>query len=54
MARADLRTVALLAFRHLVVRRGRALVLLAGYSLGAAVMMVLLSVGEAMLVQCFI
>jgi hypothetical protein len=51
MARADLRTVALLAFRHLVVRRGRALVLLAGYSLGAAVMMVLLSVGEAMLVQ---
>jgi hypothetical protein len=48
---ADLRTIATLAFRHLVVRRARALVLLAGYSLGSAVMMVLLSVGEAMLVQ---
>jgi hypothetical protein len=51
MAGADFRSIATLAFRHLVVRRARALVLLAGYSLGAAVMMVLLSVGEAMLVQ---
>ncbi len=51
MAGADLRTIGMLAFRHLVVRRGRALVLLFGYSIGAAVMMVLLSVGEAMLVQ---
>jgi hypothetical protein len=51
MAGADLATVATLAFRHLVVRRARATVLLAGYGLGAAVMMVLLSVGEAMLAQ---
>lgn len=49
--RADLRTVARLAFRHLLVRRGRALFLLAGYGIGAGVMMVLLSIGEAMLVQ---
>lgn len=48
---ADLRTVLLLAFRHLLVRRGRALILLFGYAVGSAVMMVLLSVGEAMLVQ---
>ncbi len=48
---ADLRTILLLAFRHLMVRRGRAVVLLFGYAVGVGVMMVLLSVGEAMLVQ---
>jgi hypothetical protein len=48
---ADLPTLGKLAFRHLAVRRGRALLLLVGYAVGAAVMMVLLSVGEAMLVQ---
>jgi len=48
---ADLGTIAMLAFRHLVVRRGQAAVLLFGYAIGAAVMMVLLSVGDAMLVQ---
>ncbi len=40
-----------LAFRHLMVRRGRALLLLLGYGLGVGVMIVLLSVGEAMLAQ---
>ena len=40
-----------LAFRHLVVRPGRAVVLLLGYALGVGVMIVLLSVGEAMLDQ---
>lgn len=40
-----------LAFRHLVVRPGRALVLLLGFALGVGVMIVLLSVGEAMLDQ---
>jgi hypothetical protein len=40
-----------LAFRHLLVRPGRALVLLLGYGIGTAVMIVLLSVGEAMLEQ---
>ena len=40
-----------LAFRHLAVRRVRALVLLVGFSLGVGVMIVLLSVGEAMLEQ---
>ncbi|MEO5826954.1 MAG: ABC transporter permease [Gemmatimonadales bacterium] len=40
-----------LAFRHLVVRPGRSLVLLAGYAIGVAVMIVLLSVGDAMLLQ---
>jgi hypothetical protein len=49
--RADLRTLGRLAFRHLTVRRGRALFLLLGYGIGAGVMMVLLSIGEAMLVQ---
>ena len=48
---ADLRTVVRLAFRHLVVRRGRALFLLLGYAIGSGVMMVLLSIGEAMLIQ---
>ena len=43
--------VVVLALRHLFVRPGRAALLLFGYSVGAAVMMVLLSVGEAMLVQ---
>jgi hypothetical protein len=38
-----------LALRHLLVRPGRALVLLLGYALGVAVMIVLLSVGDAML-----
>ncbi len=49
--RADLGLLTLLAFRHLLVKRGRALLLLFGYGVGAGVMMVLLSVGEAMLVQ---
>jgi hypothetical protein len=40
-----------LALRHLLVRPGRALVLLVGYAIGVAVMIVLLSVGEAMLEQ---
>jgi len=40
-----------LAFRHLLVKRARSLFLLVGYSLGAGVMIVLLSVGEAMLDQ---
>lgn len=48
---ADGRTVVRLALRHLLVRRARAAVLLLGYAIGAAVMMVLLSIGEAMLVQ---
>ena len=40
-----------LAFRHLLVRKRRSLFLLLGYSLGVGVMIVLLSVGEAMLEQ---
>jgi hypothetical protein len=40
-----------LAFRHLWVRKVRALFLLFGFSLGVGVMIVLLSVGEAMLDQ---
>jgi hypothetical protein len=40
-----------LAFRHLVVRKLRSLFLLLGFSLGVGVMIVLLSVGEAMLAQ---
>lgn len=40
-----------LAFRHLLVRRLRSLVLLLGFALGTGVMIVLLSVGEAMLAQ---
>lgn len=43
--------IGLLALRHLRVRPGRAAVLLGGYGLGVAVMIVLLSVGEAMLEQ---
>ena len=40
-----------LAFRHLLVRKGRSLFLLLGFSLGVGVMIVLLSVGQAMLEQ---
>lgn len=43
--------ITLLALRHLLVRRVRALFLLAGFGVGCATMIVLLSVGEAMLVQ---
>jgi len=43
--------IATLAFRHLVVRKLRSLFLLLGFSLGVGVMIVLLSVGEAMLAQ---
>jgi hypothetical protein len=40
-----------LAFRHLLVRKARSLFLLFGFSLGVGVMIVLLSVGQAMLEQ---
>lgn len=40
-----------LAFRHLLVRKLRSLFLLLGFSLGVGVMVVLLSVGQAMLEQ---
>jgi len=40
-----------LATRHLFVRKARALLLLFGYAIGAGVMLVLLSIGEAMLIQ---
>jgi len=40
-----------LAFRHLLVRKLRSLFLLLGFSLGVGVMIVLLSVGQAMLDQ---
>ncbi len=40
-----------LAFRHLLVHKGRSLFLLLGYGLGVGVMIVLLSIGEAMLTQ---
>ncbi len=40
-----------LAFRHLLVRKVRSVFLLFGFSLGVGVMIVLLSVGEAMLDQ---
>jgi len=43
--------ILILAFRHLVVKKGRSLFLLLGYGLGVGVMIVLLSVGEAMLDQ---
>jgi hypothetical protein len=51
MAEIDLRTLVTLAVRHLFVRRARGLVLLFGFAVGTGVMMVLLSVGEAMVVQ---
>ena len=40
-----------LAFRHLLVKKVRSLFLLLGFSIGVGVMIVLLSVGEAMLEQ---
>ncbi len=40
-----------LAFRHLLVKKARSLFLLLGFALGVGVMIVLLSVGEAMLEQ---
>jgi hypothetical protein len=40
-----------LAIRHLTARPGRAALLLGGYALGVAVMIVLLAVGDAMLTQ---
>ena len=43
--------IGVLAFRHLLVRKVRSAVLLLGFALGVAVMVVLLSVGEAMLDQ---
>jgi hypothetical protein len=43
--------IELLAFRNLVLRPWRSVFLLFGYSLGVAVMIVLLSVGEALLAQ---
>ena len=43
--------ISVLAFRHLLVRKVRSLVLLLGFSIGVGVMVVLLSVGEAMLDQ---
>jgi hypothetical protein len=43
--------IGILAFRHLLVRKVRSAVLLLGFALGVAVMVVLLSVGEAMLDQ---
>lgn len=41
----------ILAFRHLLLKKGRSLFLLLGFGLGVGVMIVLLSVGEAMLSQ---
>lgn len=43
--------IGLLALRHLVVKKRRSLVLLLGYGLGVGVMIVLLSIGEALLDQ---
>jgi hypothetical protein len=43
--------ITILAFRHLLVRKLRSLFLLAGFSLGVGVMIVLLSIGQAMLEQ---
>ena len=43
--------IGVLAFRHLLVRKARSLFLLLGFALGVGVMIVLLSVGEAMLDQ---
>jgi hypothetical protein len=43
--------ITILAFRHLLVRKLRAVFLLLGFALGVGVMIVLLSVGEAMLDQ---
>ncbi len=43
--------IGILAFRHLLVKKGRSVFLLLGYGLGVGVMIVLLSVGAAMLEQ---
>ena len=43
--------IGLLALRNLVLRPWRSALLLLGYSLGVAVMIVLLSIGEALLAQ---
>jgi len=43
--------ITILAFRHLLVHRLRAVFLLLGFALGVGVMIVLLSVGQAMLDQ---
>jgi hypothetical protein len=43
--------ITVLAFRHLLVRKLRSLFLLLGFSIGVGVMIVLLSVGEALLEQ---
>lgn len=43
--------IGILAFRHLLVRKLRSLFLLLGFAIGVGVMVVLLSVGEAMLDQ---
>jgi len=43
--------IGLLAFRNIVLRPWRSALLLLGYSLGVAVMVVLLSIGEALLAQ---
>src|SRR5215218_1630748 len=43
--------IELLALRNLVLRPWRSAFLLFGYSLGVAVMIVLLSIGEALLMQ---
>ena len=43
--------IATLAFRHLLVKKARSLFLLVGFAIGVGVMVVLLSVGEAMLDQ---
>ena len=51
MADLDARTLLTLAVRHLLVRRARGLVLLLGFAVGTGVMMVLLSVGQAMVIQ---
>lgn len=40
-----------LALRHLTLRKGRSLLLLAGYGIGVAVMIVLLAIGEALVAQ---
>ena len=43
--------IATLAFRNLVIRPWRSLLLLAGFGLGVGVMIVLLSIGNAMVSQ---
>jgi hypothetical protein len=48
---ADRTVITTLAFRHLLVRKRRSLFLLLGYSLGVGVMIVLLSIGQALLEQ---